>query len=282
MARSKISKISSLFILLVLSLALIGCNGELLLENLSQKQSLQIVNFLSSNGIEVYPEKASGSRDKYIIKVAGSDYFDAVSLLERAQLPKPEKQSADELLTSGGIFPQSREIEQLRLERIYASEIEELISKYNGVNQAEAVVRLASNSNPSPAVNLHIKIVPQTPVQTSQIVESISRIVPGVVRDRISISIDEVDNSEITTPGVKTESFLGFAKVASEDRRGLALAFTLCLLLFGAGGGIMGYYFGMLKASGDSGKEGTNGSSRGNVQTAESNDELLPKIGGMD
>lgn len=265
----------------MLCLALVGCDSRVLLENLSQKQSLEIVNFLAGNGIEVYPEKASGSRDKYLVRVGGAEYFDAVGLLERAELPKPEKQSADELLSSGGIFPQSREIEQLKLERIYASEIEELISKYQGVKQAEAVVRLSSNTNPISAVNLHLKLAPQAQVQTNQVAESISRIVPGVNRDKISISMDEIANSEGTPSAERTESFLGFAKVAAEDRRGLALAFTLCLLLFGAGGGVMGYYFGMLRASPDIGKE-SSGSPRGNLQLGETSDDLLPKIGGMD
>lgn len=278
---AQVSKIKTVIMLFLLCLVLIGCDGRVLLENISQKQSLEIVNYLATNGIEVYPEKASGSRDNYLIKVGGADYFDAVALLERAQLPKSQKQSADELLSSGGIFPQSREIEQLKLERIYASEIEELVAKHKGVKQAEAVVRLSSNTNPIAAVNLHLKISPSEPVQVSRVVDSILKIVPGVSKDKISVSTDEIVNTDSVSANDKMESFLGFAKVSADDRRGLALAFTLCLLLFAAGGGIMGYYVGVLRSSTDITKESST-SSRGNSQSVGGVDDILPKLGGVD
>lgn len=278
---SSTSRLRAVMLLFITTFVLVGCDSRILLENISQKQSLEIVNFLANNGIEVYPERASGSRDKYLIKVVGAYYFDAVGLLERAQLPKPEKQSADELLSSGGIFPQSREIEQLKLERIYASEIEELITKHQGVKQAEAVVRLSSNTNQFPAVNLHLKVAPQASVQISQLIESISKIVPGVSKDQISVTADEVANSEFSPSSDRSESFLGFAKVSAEDRRGLAIGFTLCLLLFGAGGGIIGYYFGILRVSAENSKDSVV-SPRNNKQLVERTDEVLPKLGGVD
>ena len=259
-----------------------GCDSRDLIDNLTQRQAREIVAYLSGQGIEASPYNSGNARGNYVVRVPESKYRDAIVLLEREHLPHPDKPSVDDLLAPAGIFPQSREIEQLRLDRIYAAEIEELLSHYQGVTEVRSVVRVhsANGANMQPGVSVHVITDGKHEVTSSVLIDQIQRVVPGISRDKISVMSEGRDISRSQREEealLQGETFLGIARVNRADIKNLSLAFTMCLVLYAVGGGVLGYYVGMVRRMG---KNSTKSSARGGQTFSASPEELFPRTPG--
>lgn len=242
-----------------------SCQSKHVVEDVSQKQAHEVISFLSNQGIESTAERMAGSsKGKYYVEVPVNDYTQAITLLHQYNLPSEDKLSAGQLITGNSLFPQSREVESLKIERTYAAEIEEILASFPGIESVNAVVRLGENSyfggeidkSIFPSVAIVINKFTNSVLDEAKINDSILQVVPGVKKEKISLTILSSNKGNVSaqTSMGNMRQFLWFAKVSAADQKKLSFLMTMCLLLFGVAGGIIGFYIGLSKSATGSNK----------------------------
>ncbi len=239
----------------VAMLLFVGCASSPVADDVEQREANQIVTILRDNGIDATTEKGRGAKGRYSVKVASSSFGEAVSLLSKLGLPGEKRASFSELMAPHGLLPSSQDVEDLRLDRAMASEVEDLLEGHSAVALASVVVR--SHSLPSgglPSVSIVLQKKRGVDVSPQQIREVVARAVPGVKAEDVLISIGEMPYVAIngSAPGASDANlvpFLVFWKVPATEYRGLAfLLFGLFVLASGLAG-IGGYIYGQYSLS---------------------------------
>jgi len=140
-------RLMRLICIVLLLLALCGCNKVTLRDDLTQDQAGEIVAELIERGISATVERATGGRGKYHVEVRRSSYSEGMALLHELGLPSAPRSTFGEMVAQRGLMPDSREVEALRIDRALAAELEETLQNHPGVSQARVVVRLNSASS---------------------------------------------------------------------------------------------------------------------------------------
>ena len=173
---------------LVILITFTACDTVPVAEELGQAQAREVVAELSKYGVSAVAERGSGSRAKYNVMVRGVQYHQAVQLLEESSLPKESKASFYDLVEPKGLVPNSRAMEDLRLDRAMAVELEDIISAYPGIKSVSALLRLNfRNEDEKPAVSVLLKVKKGNPIKYEDLSRIVKRTVPGIADEDIEI-----------------------------------------------------------------------------------------------
>jgi type III secretion protein J len=244
-------RVSKVIMTCALLLLITGCGSSPVADDLNQREANQIVAVLRDSGIDATTEKGRGSKARYTVSVASSKFGEAVSLLSKLGLPGEKRASFAELMAPSGILPSSQGVEDLRLDRAIASEVEDLLEGHNGISSAHVVVRSHSiNSGADSSVSLVIVKKEGSTVVESDIRQVVGRAVPGVRAENILLAISQAPSSNVTTTGTSgLVPFLIYWKVPESEYTRLAFLFVALLALVAAMAGIGGYIWGQFSAT---------------------------------
>ena len=239
----------------------VSCSSVPVAKDLSQRQANEIVAVLNSVGINsIAVRDSSGGRVKYTVEVRKGFYSQAVGILHEKGLP--EEDLFTEMIEQKGIIPNSREVEALRLDHAAAIEIEQLLHNHPGVSSARVIVRLNSLKENAPAsVSAIIQERAQQNLNRDELTAIISRTVPGIAPENVSVWVSPADTTEMITGkfGVLNQKgkvitvplvpFLLAWRVPDDDYDEIALALISFLLIMGLVGAIIGYWFASFQKS---------------------------------
>ena len=194
-----INRLSKLLLLVFLA---VGCTDELLLENLSTKQSIEVLIRLQEAGVNATRVRSSGRGEKYSVNVSSTDISRALKIVHELGLPKKQDSSLEELTKPKGFVPNSKEISSVRLDRVLSLEVERIIEAFPGVIEAKAVVRSSFpvtrnkfEKNKSSSASIVIRYESETnkqPFTDDEIKEVVSKAVPGLDSERITLNTNRV------------------------------------------------------------------------------------------
>lgn len=224
-----------------------GCSSAPVADDVGQREANEIVAILSGHSIEASLVKARGTRGRYSVVVQESDFPRAAGVLSRLGLPADKKPSFQELTSSNGIIPPSREVEALRVDRAIAAELEELFRARSDVASASVLVRMQSRQlTDRPTVTVVVQQSGSTALDVNEVREIASRAVPGIQRDDVYVSVAEPHESARTQAGQGTSlvSFLGMWRVPAEDHSRLVAVVLLLVAFSGVLAGFAGYILG--------------------------------------
>ncbi len=237
--------------LIVFALVLLGCGSTPVANDLSQRESHEIIAALREQGIEATSSKERGGKGQYSVVVSSSDFGRAVSLLHSLGLPAEHKSSFSELVAPSGILPTSKNVEDLRIDRARAAEIEDLLKGYPVVVKANALVRYQALDNTAPpSVSVVIQKRPEGALDLAEVKQLVGRAVPGIKGEDVVVSVTDLLNP---TPGASEHAaptagslvpFLVFWRVPAGDYNGLALILIGLLVAVSLMAGLAGYIFG--------------------------------------
>lgn len=226
-----------------------GCGTSPVADELGQRDANKLVAVLGENGIEATTEKARGAKGKYSVVVASGDFAQAATLLTRLGLPAERGASFAELMVPSGILPASADVENMRMDRAIAAEVEQLLLGYEGVSTVSVVVRShAVPSGASPSVSIVAQTKSGSMFDQSKAREVVARAVPGVKVTDISFSLSEAQHGLTpSTPGNDPlVPFLQYWRVPASEYNSLAYLLiglmSFVAFLTGVGGYIYGQY----------------------------------------
>lgn len=244
-------RLRAVWCLIVVVLGILGCGSTPVASDLSQRESHEIIAALRERGIEATSSKERGGKGQYSVVVASSDFGRAVSLLHSLGLPAEHKASFSELVAPSGILPSSKNVEDLRIDRARAAEIEDLLKGYPVVVKANALVRYqALDDTVPPSVSIVIQKRTEGMLDVAEVKQLVARAVPGIKGEDVVVSVTDVANSTpSSSDGVTSSSesmvpFLVFWRVPERDYNGLALIMIGLLVAVSLMAGLAGYIFG--------------------------------------
>jgi type III secretory pathway lipoprotein EscJ len=229
------------------AVSLCGCSSAPVADDVAQREANEIVAVLSKHKIQAHLVKARSGKGRYSVVVQESDFPGAAEVLSRLGLPADKKPSFQELTSSNGIIPPSREVEALRLDRAVASELEDLFRARSDVASASILVRMHSReANERPTVTVVVQRAGAVQLDTGEIREIARRAVPGIQNEDVYVSVAEA--AELMEGegdgGTSLAPFLGMWRVHPDDHSGLVSLVVLLVALSGALAGFAGYILG--------------------------------------
>ncbi len=252
-----------------------GCGSSSVADDLGQREANKVVAVLGEYGIEAHVEKGRGSKGRYSVKVPSGDFGGAVALLTRLGLPAERGASFEELMAPSGILPPSQDVEDLRMDRAIAAELEELLLGYDEVSTASAIVR--SHSVPrgtQPTVSLVLQVAKGGELDQEKVREMVVRAVPGVNPSGISLGVSE---QALGAGGVAEEplvAFLKYWKVPVSEYNSLAYLLIGLLSVVAFFTGVAGYIYGQYDATkGGDGSGGASSTAQARARTVRNRDE---------
>lgn len=171
--------------------------------DISQRQALEVVAFLSSRGIDGDIEAVvKGGFSRFSVKVESSSVQRAMVALAESDVPAPEPVTSDELLMmSGGWLPASSFVERHRMDRAIASQLEEQVKLLPGVRAVRAILRLHSVSASGGGLaagggghRLSVVVTVKSEIFNLQQLSSIvQRVVPELSEQEIGVTVISED-----------------------------------------------------------------------------------------
>lgn len=183
----------SIFNVVVLSL-LMGCGSTPVASEISQREANRIVAILHQNGISAELQTARGRTGRYIVLVSDAAFSDAATILSKRGLPSEKQPSFEEMTAANGIIPTSREVDNLRLDRALAAELEVLLSMNSSVHNVGAIVRLHSvRSQRDSSISVALELESKSSISNEELKEIVERAFPAVDPNRIYITVSRID-----------------------------------------------------------------------------------------
>ena len=256
-------KVLKLTLLLSLCGLLFACQDIDVAHDLSQRQANEIIAVLSEQGIAAHATRATGSHGQFIIEVPSNRYTEAVSILHYENLPKAEEPGIGELLAPKGFLPNSRELENMRVDRAIASELETMLKTNPAISEVKAVVRRPVFDGVGPQPPAHISIAirksPENQINKETVLSLAANMIPGVSADTVVIDIQDAlpiasgvrqgvsrENGGSKVVSVPMKEFLGWWRVAENDYDKMVLVLLCAVLVFMAVGLFVGFSAGFL------------------------------------
>jgi len=222
-----------------------------------------MIAVLHSNGIGATAEKATGGgKGRYTVKVSSDNYSQAISVLESKGLLDKEAPTFTETIASQGLIPNSREMENLKLDYALSLRVEELLANDPSIEQVKVVVRQHSlREEEEPAVSVTLQERQLGSVNREEVQGLVSGAVPGIPLERINISLHESDmplegasvvgalNKDGKVVAIPLERFLYMVRVSKDDYDTLVVGIMLLLLVFAIVGALVGYWLGFYQHS---------------------------------
>jgi len=236
--------------LLVLVVGILGCGSTPVANDLSQRDSLEIIAALRDRGIEASSTKERGGKGQFSVTVSSADFGRAVSILHSLGLPGERKASFSELVAPSGILPSSKNVEDLRIDRARAAEIEDLLKGYPAVTKVHALVRYqALESGSAPSISVVVQKRHDGVLDSEEVRGLVARAVPGIKSEDVVVSVTDVVPVTVS-PAVAQQHtgslvpFLVFWSVPESEYNGLALIMIGLLVSVALMAGLAGYIFG--------------------------------------
>lgn len=255
-----------------------ACADRSILDDLDQKQANEIVAFLQEQGISSSVEKGTGAKSKFSVLVSGDHYGLAVSLVSRFGYPRVPEKNFEDLIAQRGILPDSRDVQALRVDRALGVQTEEMLAALPGVTDVRAIVRQnyqtkGQQGDPAVSVVLTFDTSTRVPPNREEVLNLILGVLPGITPEAIRIHIQSA--SDVTTnsrgqigasaafgrEGVRRKGaelvkvpltkFLFGKHVPASEYRSFVVLFASFLLLIGALGALVGYWYGFFQRSSD-------------------------------
>lgn len=275
--------IVTLTLCLVVTL-LAGCGRSPVADDLAQREANKIVAFLGEHGIEATTEKGRGSKGRYSVIVSAREFGSAVALLTKFNLPVERGASFEDLMAPSGILPASADVENLRMDRAIAAEVEQLLLGLDGVSAVSVVVRSHSVGHGAPP---SVSIVTQTEdgsLDQDKVRDMVTRAVPGVKVGDISFVLSRQPGIASRGQGGASEPlvpFLSYWRVPVSEYNSLAYlliaVMSVVAFLTGIGGYIYGQYDAAKAGDGSASQQSRGGQSRvaptGSVRTKDEEGE---------
>lgn len=251
-------------LLLCLILASISsCSGSPIAQDISQVQANEIVAVLNASGISAVAQRETGGKGKYSVEVRRADYSQAVTILHERKLPGETRATFAELVMPSGLLPNSREMDSLRLDRALATELEDLLATHADVFKVRAVVRMHFlRDGLEPGVSLVIQERVGRGVSQKEILDVVSRIVPGIKPEQIVLAVhpasveqsggfsaEGAHNVAGTVVRVPLTPFLHFWRVPEDEYVQIVGVVALFLFVVAVVGGIVGYWYSLFQHS---------------------------------
>ena len=222
-----------------------ACKEEIVARNLDQKQANEIVSVFSKFKISSKVTKDINSKKLLMIKVARDDYEEAASILTVKGLPKDKGASFSEVISHHGILPDSKRMEDLRLDKALALEIEDTLAKINEFSNVSVVVRkeyLGELAKPQVSVLL-ISNVEDEYINYDNVFDIIQTAIPGIEKDNIKIIVEMESNNDLLNGNfaksldkdnpklIRLEKFLGKFNVSKDDYSRLSMFYISSLFI---------------------------------------------------
>jgi type III secretory pathway lipoprotein EscJ len=231
---------------------LVGCGKSPVADDLAQREANKIVAVLGEHGIEATTEKGRGSKGRYSVSVSSGDFGSAVALLTKFNLPVDRGASFEDLMAPSGLLPASADVENLRMDRAVAAEVEQLLLGLDGVSAASVVVRSHSVSRGAPP---SVSIVAQTEdgaLDQGKARELVTRAVPGVKETDISFILSRQPGGACVGQGSGEEPlvpFLKYWRVPVSEYNSLAYLLIVVMSVVAFLTGVGGYIYGQYEAA---------------------------------
>jgi type III secretion protein J len=238
-----------LSVLVILTLALAGCGSTPVADDLAQREANEIIAVLRERGISGSVNKGRGS-GRYSVLVATGKYGEAAAVLSRLGLPGERKPSFQEMTATSGIIPSSRAVENLRLDRALAAQIEELLQARSDVYAASAVVRRHVVTNEKPSVSVIVQRQPGATLTVDEVREICAHSVLGVGKDDVFVSIGDAPRFKDSINGGRQADdgdlvpFLLVWQVPRDHYNSLAGVVVVLMVIVSALAGLAGYIIG--------------------------------------
>jgi len=222
-----------------------GCGSSSVADDLGQREANKLVAVLGEHGIEAQVEKGRGSKGRYTVKVTSGDFGGAVALLTRLGLPAERGASFEDLMAPSGILPPSQDVENLRMDRAIAAEIEQLLLGHGAVTTVGAIVRShALPSGADPSVSIVAQVKKGSAFDQDKVREGVTRAVPGVKPLGISLSVSEQAFGEGSVTEEPLVPFLTYWKVPVSEYNSLAYLLIGLMSVVAFFTGVAGYIYG--------------------------------------
>ncbi|MEY4669392.1 MAG: hypothetical protein RL518_2091 [Pseudomonadota bacterium] len=254
-----------------------GCGSSPVADDLGQREANKLVAVLGEHGIQAHVEKGRGSKGRYSVLVPSGDFGGAVALLTKFGLPAERGASFEELMAPSGILPPSQDVEDLRMDRAIAAEVEELLLGHAAISTASVIVR--SHAVPVGAegsVSIVVQVKKGARFDQEKLREVVSRAVPGAKPSAISFTVSEQLFGEGGAGEEPLVPFLKFWKVPVSEYNSLAYLLIGLMSFVAFLTGVAAYIYGQYEGakSADTAPPNTpSGESRGGVVRVPEEDE---------
>jgi type III secretory pathway lipoprotein EscJ len=154
------------------------------------------------------------------------------------------------MTATSGIIPSSRAVENLRLDRALAAQIEELLQARADVYSASVVVRRHVAGAEKPSVSVIVQRQPGATLSADEVREIATHSVLSVAKDDVFVSIGEAarfkDSAVVAdkTTGSDLVPFLLIWQVPRAHYNSLAGAVVVLMVIVSALAGLAGYIIG--------------------------------------
>ncbi len=231
------------------ALAVAGCGSTPVADDLGQREANEIVAVLRERGIASSVSKGRGS-GRYSVSVGSGKYGEAASVLSRLGLPGERRPSFQEMTATSGIIPSSRAVENLRLDRALAAQIEEQLQTRSDVYSVSAVVRRHVAGSEKPTVSVIVQRLPGALLTPEEVREVAAHGVLGVSKEDVFVSIadsprfNDGAGRALTQGGSDLVPFLLLWQVPRDHYNSLAGFVVISLVIAAALSGLAGYIIG--------------------------------------
>jgi type III secretory pathway lipoprotein EscJ len=235
--------------LVPLTLALTGCGNTPLADDLAQREVNEIIAVLRERGISGTVNKGRGS-GRYSVSVSSGKYGEAATILSRLGLPGERRPSFQEMTATSGIIPSSRAVENLRLDRALAAQIEELLQARADVYSTSAVVRRHVAGTEKPSVSVIVQRQPGATLSPDEVREIAAHSVLGVGKNDVFVSIGDAPRFKDAAGHAGQASdadlvpFLLVWQVPRDHYNSLAGVVVVLMVIVSALAGLGGYIIG--------------------------------------
>ena len=168
-----------------------GCAPQPIAQDLSQIQAIRIVALLNNNGIASTLTKEAGGRGKYVVRVKESRYLEAITLLQKFDLPAVEAPGLEEMTAQRGLLPNSRQLEDVRIDHALAVELQQLLENLPAVQSARVVVRLHSGEAGKPQVAVVVRTSGERDLPDAEVVQLTQQSIPGLQPAQIHVAVHQ-------------------------------------------------------------------------------------------
>lgn len=130
-----------LLIVLILTFLSACSEQELLVSDVDERSSVEIMVVLQESGIDAERiQLSSGRESRFKIQVSQAEYLQALNILHQYGLPRSDQDNLANITKPQGFSPNPPEIAALRLDHAIALEIERMLSSFPGVIDRKSVV----------------------------------------------------------------------------------------------------------------------------------------------
>lgn len=230
-----------------------GCDVTPVVSDVDQREANQIVSVLYRRGIEAKLEARRAGRGGFSVTVSDEDYPRAATLLGQLGLPGEHQPTFEQMTASSGILPTSRSVDNVRLDRALAAELEGALSRLTTVVDAGVVVRKHSARTLTEAsVTVVLKVSSDSDLSIERCKHLVENVFPTIAHDNILVSIhrsaSHQTDYDFSSTGQEAISFMYFWRVPAALHRDLVFLFFGIVFFVAGIAGSAGYLIGQYRS----------------------------------